>query len=147
MTISLQIVFMLCFLYVNLTTLIFGFCNLQPVMCFSSTWEQSRIELFPLPALLVKVSCVSKEGRREEDVADERGHLRLEAFARLLPTVLLDAQRTQQRHRAVNLVLKKTAQTKVSRHAFLRTREKIRLCILLNLFFGRDSKGVYNNSI
>jgi hypothetical protein len=35
----------------------------------------------------------------------------------------------------------------VSRHAFLRTREKIRLCILLNLFFGRDSKGVYNNSI
>ena len=58
------------------------------------------------PALLVEVSRVGQEGRGQEDVADEGRHLRLEALAGLLPTVLLDAQRPQQRHGAVNLVLK-----------------------------------------
>ena len=50
-------------------------------------------------------TCIGEECGGEKDVSDESGHLRLEVLRRLLPPVLLDAQRLEKGHGPVHLVL------------------------------------------
>ena len=57
-----------------------------------------------LPHHLVKVSGVGHEGRGEQDVSQDGGHLHLEGLAARLPALSLDGQAAQEGCAAVDLM-------------------------------------------